>query len=118
MTGGSTPPASRKIVCNGDRLLRLNVSRNPPGLPRSAVWVTSTLVSSSMAAFGRGTGTAGPTMTVSDMRLAIGGSRWSRDAFGQRDPQPPAELLGQFVRPQGDVRVADLPVLLRVAEVS
>ena len=69
--GGSVAPATRKIVCSGECLLRLNDRRNPPGVPRSADSVTSTLIRSSMASRGSGTGTTGPTMIDSVRRLAI-----------------------------------------------
>ena len=61
-TGGIEPPASRKIVCSGERLLSVKVSWKPLRCP--AATVTSTPVRQSRISLGTGTGTTGPAISV------------------------------------------------------
>src|SRR5215211_4150306 len=107
MNGGIAPPESRKMVCNGERLLSVNASSKPLEVSPEVV-VTVTLVNASSATCGTGTGTAGPTISVRLTPLSTGHSRY---AFWQGDPQPPANRFGQFVRAHRAVRIAHAPEL-------
>ena len=61
-SGIDAPPASRKMVCSGERLLSVNSSWKP--LPLSLFVVTLTEVSASSTSCETGTGTTGPIIRV------------------------------------------------------
>src|SRR5690348_4154374 len=111
-SGTTPPPESRNSVCSGERTLKLNCRVNAPA-PSSGAF-TSTWVSASSTSCGTGTGTTGPTSKV---RCTPSSTWHPRDALGQGDAQLPANRVGQLLRPQRAVRVAQAPELLGIAQV-
>src|SRR5512134_93454 len=106
------PAAMMKMVLSSDFDENWKLSWKPLGDP--AAVVTVTLSSASMTTRGAGTGTTGPMSSVIWIPLASIGR--SGDAFGEGDPQCAPEGLDQLVGAHRAVRVADPPVLLRIAE--
>src|SRR5262249_29449152 len=112
-SGIDAPPARRKSVCSGERVLRVNVSWNAPG--PSPPLRTSTAVKASRTSRGTGAGTPGPIIRVSRIPSTI---LDSRQALRQRDADDAAGPRGQVVRAQDRVRIAEPPELLGVAQVA
>src|ERR1043165_5790226 len=95
--GMAPPPASRKTVCSGERV------------------VTRMLCKASRTSWLTGTGTAGPIISDIWMPLSI---RSPRHALGQRDPDDGTDLLGELRGAHDAVGIADAPELQRIAEVA
>src|SRR6266516_6703063 len=76
--------------------------------------VTDTSVNASMTTFGAGTGSSGPMKSCSVIPLSI---LRSRDSLRQRDANLAADGVGQFIRADRTVGIADTPELLGVAQI-
>src|SRR6266511_4031491 len=110
---GSKNPAGSSARLSSESLLSAKLSWNPLACPAEVV--ACTLCRASVTGCGTGTAIVGPIISVSvKLPSAIGRSR---DALGQRDPQPPPHRLRQLLRPHRTVGVRDPPELLGVAEV-
>src|SRR6476619_7782557 len=111
-SGMDAPPARRKRVWRGERLLKVNSSWKR--LVLSLLIVTLTEVSASSTSCETGTGTTGPIMRVRLKPLAI---LHSGNVLRQSDSEAAPDRLEQFVRPDCAVGVAEPPELLGIAKI-
>src|SRR5437899_9801152 len=96
-----------------DVLPTLKVSWKPV---RSRPLFTCTLCNASTTGNGAGSGTAsGP---ISNVRWILSSTRYSWYALRQRNAQPAANFLGQFLRAHRAVGIAHAPELLWIAQVT
>src|SRR5919198_6525059 len=110
MPGSKKPPGMR-FCSRFDPFATAKASWKPLRAPDATV--TWALVSASTTSTGTGLATTGPIWSDRWTPLS---TRASRNPFRQRDPQAPARPLGQLLRLERPVRVADAPVELGVAE--